>query len=187
MVWVGYACVFATATPLTDPNHMAIGAYIESTNEKHLYGVTTNAATVLDPANTADIASQFSLGDYTRTMVQYSITNPYAIASIFGRAFSTNFEGSNTTITLKFKREPLVLPEFLTTTQANTLMQTLQCLHWLQQRHLDLSRRCDVRDLRISMKYTGWIGWQIVFRTICGTCCINLLKYHKPTVVFTVC
>ena len=54
----------------------------------------------------------------------YNILLPIhtAIASIFGRAFSTNFEGSNTTITLKFKREPLVLPEFLTTTQANTLM-----------------------------------------------------------------
>jgi len=117
-----YALTVAASVVLTDPQHMAIGAYIESTNEKHLYGITTSAATILDPANSADIASQLSLGDYTRTMVQYCNTNLYAIASIFGRAFSTNFEGSNTTITLKFKREPLVLPEFLTTTQANTLM-----------------------------------------------------------------
>ena len=117
-----YACIFATSVPLTDPQHIAIGAYLEATNEKHLYGITTSSASVLDPANSTDIASQMSLADYTRTMIQYSIYDPNAIASIFGRAFSTNFEGSNTTITLKFKREPLVLPEFLTTTQANTLM-----------------------------------------------------------------
>jgi hypothetical protein len=117
-----YALVFATATPITDDNHLAISGYIESTNEKHLYGITTNSAIVLDPAQTIDVATQAAAADYTRTMVQYSIYHPHAIASIFGRAFSTNFEGSNTTITLKFKREPGVSPEFLTTTQANTLM-----------------------------------------------------------------
>ena len=75
-----YACIFATSVPLTDPQHIAIGAYLEATNEKHLYGITTSSASVLDPANSTDIASQMSLADYTRTMIQYSIYDQNAIA-----------------------------------------------------------------------------------------------------------
>lgn len=116
-----YALTFAAATMPTDAQHLATAAYIEGTNEKHLYGVTSGSATILSGSDNSDIASQLSLADYTRTMIQYSLYSPYAVASIFGRAFSTNFEGFNTTITLKFKREPLVPAELLTTAQADIL------------------------------------------------------------------
>jgi hypothetical protein len=118
-----YACTFAASTMPTDADLLAVGAYLEATTEKHLFGVTTSAATVLDGTNSTDIATSFMLGDYFRTMVQYSSTNPYAIASIFGRAFSTNFEGTNTMLTLKFKVEPLIIGELLTATQADVLAQ----------------------------------------------------------------
>ncbi|MDE9463681.1 DUF3383 family protein, partial [Xenorhabdus bovienii] len=39
----------------------------------------------------------------------------------FGRMFTVNFQGNNTTITLKFKQEPAISAELLTATQANAL------------------------------------------------------------------
>ncbi|WP_201510471.1 DUF3383 family protein, partial [Escherichia coli] len=44
-----------------------------------------------------------------------------AALSAFGRAFTVNFNGSNTTITLKFKQEPGITYETLTTNQAAAL------------------------------------------------------------------
>lgn len=116
-----YAATFAASVPLTDAQHVANAGYIEASTDKHLYGVTTSEATTLDPTNSLDLASQLMLADYMRTTIQYSINNPYAICSFFGRALTVNFEGSNTTITMKFKVEPGVTPELLNATQASTL------------------------------------------------------------------
>jgi hypothetical protein len=116
-----YAVTFAATTPITDASHLAVSGYIEGTADKHMYGITTQAANNLDPATTLDISSQASLADYVRTVIQYCSTSPYAISSLFGRAFTVQFEGSNTTITMKFKKEPGVLPEILSATQADTL------------------------------------------------------------------
>jgi len=118
-----YAVTFAASVALTDAQHLANAAYIEGA-EMHLYGLTTNEATVVDPANSADIASQLMLAEYYRTVGQWCSTagaNPFAICSFFGRAFTVNFEGSNTTITMKFKTEPGIIPEVLSATQANTI------------------------------------------------------------------
>jgi hypothetical protein len=117
-----YACMFAASVMPTDVDALAVGAYLEATTEKHLFGVTTGDTATLDPEDDTDIATSFMLGDYYRTMVQYCSSNPYAIASIFGRAFSTDFEGTNTMLTLKFKTEPLVIGELLTATEADTLV-----------------------------------------------------------------
>lgn len=116
-----YAVMFAASVMPSDSDRLAISAYIEAASDPHLYGITTSAAAVLDPTITSDIASQEALADYMRTVIQYSLTNPYAIASFFGRAFTVNFEGSNTTITMKFKKEPGILPEILNATQASAL------------------------------------------------------------------
>jgi hypothetical protein len=115
-----YAATFAASRPLTDPEHLANAAYIEGA-EMHLYGLTSNASNVLDPVSTADLASQLSLAEYFRTVGQWSAQTPFAISSFFGRAFTTNFEGSNTTITMKFKIQPGVTPEVLSATQASTI------------------------------------------------------------------
>ncbi|HFI6081638.1 TPA: DUF3383 family protein [Escherichia coli] len=53
--------------------------------------------------------------------IQYSSGNKYAALSAFGRAFTVNFNGSNTAITLKFKQEPGVGYETLTVSQASAL------------------------------------------------------------------
>jgi len=118
-----YAAMFAASIALTDAQHLANSAYIEAASDKHVYGATTAEAITLDPTNTTDLASQAMLADYMRTVLQYSITNAYAIASFFGRVLTVNFEGSNTTITAKFKVQPGVIPELLTGAQASTLAQ----------------------------------------------------------------
>ena len=116
-----YACTFAASRALTDAEHLAISGYIEASADKHLYGITSGSAQIINPQTTADIASQLSLADYMRSLVQYSSHTEHAVASFFGRALTTNFEGSNTTLTMKFKVEPGVLPELLSATQATTL------------------------------------------------------------------
>jgi hypothetical protein len=116
-----YAVTFAASRTLTDPEHLAVSAYVEASDDKHMYGITTSEQTCLDPANVTDIGSQAMLADYMRTTIQWSLTNPYAVCSFFGRALTVNFEGSNTTITMKFKPEPGVFPQILTGSQATTL------------------------------------------------------------------
>ena len=51
----------------------------------------------------------------------YSSDSPVAAASVFGRMATINFEGSNTTLTLKFKQLPGVTAENLRSSQAEAL------------------------------------------------------------------
>jgi hypothetical protein len=115
-----YACMFAGSRPLTDPEHVACAAYIEAA-EMHLYGVTSAASNIVDPMTTSDLASQLMLAEYFKTVGQWSTNNQYAIASFFGRAFTVDFEGSETTITMKFKVQPGVTPEVLSASQASAI------------------------------------------------------------------
>lgn len=116
-----YAVMFAASTMPTDSQNLAVAGYIEATADPHMFGVTTQDTSTLDGVVTSDLASQMALADYMRTVMQYSLSSPYAIASFFGRAFTVNFEGSNTTITMMFKKEPGITPEVLTATQASAL------------------------------------------------------------------
>lgn len=102
-------------------DHLAIAAFIEAAGTKHAYGVTTQEGAVLVPAATSDIAYQLKALGYKRTMTQYSSSNPYAVVSALGRILTTNFNGANTVITLKFKQEPGTVAEYLNTTQANAV------------------------------------------------------------------
>jgi Protein of unknown function (DUF3383) len=115
-----YACMFAASRDLTDAEHIANAAYIEAA-EMHLYGVTSASSNIVDPLSTADLASQLMLAEYFKTVGQWSTNNKFAIASFFGRAFTVDFEGSNTTITMKFKVQPGVTPEVLSASQANAI------------------------------------------------------------------
>lgn len=116
-----YGAQVATATPPTLAEHLAAAQFIEATTKSRVYGATVQAAAVLDAADATDLCSQLKALGLKRTFTQYSSVSPYAVASAFGRAFTVNFEGSNTTLTLKFKQEPGVVAETLTETQARTL------------------------------------------------------------------
>ncbi len=105
----------------TNADHLAIAAYIEGSNTKHVYAVTTQEAGALVAADTANIAYQLKQLKYAKTFVQYSSSSPYAAVSALARILTTDYTANNTTITLMFKGEPGVSAETLNATQVNTL------------------------------------------------------------------
>ena len=102
-------------------DHIAVAGYIQGAGAKHWYGLTSADAAILSAVSTTDIAAQMQALGYNRTAVQYSSQNPYAVISAMARILTTDYNGNNTTITLKFKQEPGVVYENLTLTQANAL------------------------------------------------------------------
>lgn len=118
-----YGIMFApaTANSISEAQYLAVAAYIEAAKPSHLFGITTQATDTLDPADTTDIGSQLKELGYSRTFWQYSSSSLYAAASMFGRAFTTDFTANNSMITLMFKQEPGVTGETLTETQAAAL------------------------------------------------------------------
>lgn len=126
-----YAVTFATAPasnteaphdPATiNPNHLAVASYIEATNTKHIYGISTQEAGVLVSTDVSNIAYLTKAAKYHRTAVQYSSINKYSVASLFGRILTVNYNGNNTVITLMYKQEPGIVPETLNATQITSL------------------------------------------------------------------
>lgn len=115
-----YGLQFAASTMPTDDQAVAVAGLIQGLTISRIYGVVITSTTVLDANVTNDLATRMKDLSYTRTCTQYS-ANSYAIASLFGRAFSVNFAANRSTITLMYKQEPGVVAEELTETQAQTL------------------------------------------------------------------
>lgn len=68
----------------------------------------------LDALNTASLAYQLNAGAYDRTLGAFNDTpGQYAAVSGLARLFTTNYNVSNSTITLKFKQEPTITPAIL--------------------------------------------------------------------------
>jgi hypothetical protein len=116
-----YGLYIAASTMPNDDAMIAVSEYIEGEGLARIFGITTQATATLDSVSTSDLAARLEALGYKRTFTQYSSKSAYAAASIFGRAFTVNFDGSNTTLTIKFKQEPGVEPETLTASQAKTL------------------------------------------------------------------
>lgn len=116
--WYGLAIA---AIGVQDADQIAVAATIEASSPSRIFGITTQASATLDPTSTTDLAYVLSAAKYRRTFIQYSSSSPYAVTSMYGRAFTVDFTGNKTTITLKFKQEPGVTAETLTETQAATL------------------------------------------------------------------
>lgn len=106
---------------LSDDEVLAAAAFIEADSTSRCFGHTVQSTSVLASDTKDDIASKLKAANHSRTFTQYSSASPFAAASLFGRAFSVNFNGNNTTITLKFKREPGIRAETLTQSQAKAL------------------------------------------------------------------
>lgn len=115
-LWYGLAVLGAV-----NADHLAIAAFIEATETKHFYGVTSQEAGVLSPVDTSNIAYQLKALAYRKTMVQYSSSNPYAVVSALARILTTDYTEQNTVITLMYKQEPGIVPESLNVNQANAL------------------------------------------------------------------
>jgi len=97
---------------------ISVAKLIEASSLSRIFGVTSAAAGIISSTSTTDVASLLKTGKYARTFLQYSTSSAYAAVSAFGRAFTVNFSGSNTTITLKFKQEPTITYETLTVGEA---------------------------------------------------------------------
>jgi hypothetical protein len=117
--WYGFQFALTTDISLTD--YEAVASFIEGANPASIFGYTTQDTGVLNSTVTTDIASVMMGLNLERTFGQFSSSSPYAAASMYGRAFTVDFEANNTTITLKFKQEPAVTGEQLTENQAATL------------------------------------------------------------------
>ena len=120
-VWYGLHLAVPEADYPDDATIIPVSAAIEASTVSRIFGITTDAATILDAATTTDLASKLKAAKYSRTFIQYSTSSRYAALSAFARAFTVDFTGSNTTITLKFKQEPGITYETLGTSQANNL------------------------------------------------------------------
>ncbi|EFN4711666.1 DUF3383 domain-containing protein [Escherichia coli] len=112
--WYG----LVVADVLAADDVIGVAKLIEASSLSRIFGVTSADAEIISTTSTTDVASKLKAGKYSRTFIQYSTSSPYAAVSAFGRAFTVNFNGSNTTITLKFKQEPSVTYETLTVGQA---------------------------------------------------------------------
>jgi len=121
-----YGLMFASSVQPTDDQSIAVSAFIEALDIKRIYGSTIIDPSVLDSEVTDDLASRQKAAGYLRSFCQYSSTAAYAIASFFGRAFSVDFSGQNTTINMMYKQEPGVIGEDLPTSQADVL-QNKRC------------------------------------------------------------
>ena len=116
-----YGLMFAARKPITTAQHVDVAALIEASEISHIYGITTDNKAVLDATITTDIASRLQSLSYQRSFVDFSTTTRYTAAAIFGRAFSVNFNASNSTITLMFKEQVGVPSEKLSAQQSATL------------------------------------------------------------------
>lgn len=123
-VW--YGLMFAASTQPTDDQNIEVADFVEGLSVVRLFGVTITNTNVLSSLVTTDLASRMEDAGYTQSFNQYSSQSPYVIASFFGRAFTVNFLAENSTITMMYKQEPLVIAEDLTETQANVL-QAKRC------------------------------------------------------------
>lgn len=105
---------------------VAAAGVIQASANKHVIGCTTQEAGTLLAVVTDDLASQLKALGYSRAIVQYSSSNPNAVVSALARILTTNYTAANTVITLKFKLQPGVVAETLSTSQANVL-QSKSC------------------------------------------------------------
>lgn len=113
---------YALTIPEADEDdHVEVGSFIEGTNNKHTYWITTQDAGTLVPTDTTDLASQLKALGLKKTAIQYSLENAYAASSMAGRILTTQWGGNNTTIDLFYKNEPLVVAESINETQAQSL------------------------------------------------------------------
>ena len=116
-----YGVSFAAAVMPTPAQYLQVAAYILSSSRTRIFGVTIQTTDCLNPAITYDLASQLQQVNNKRVFWMYSSTNPYACMTLFGRAFTVNFSGQNTTITLAYKQAPGVNGESLTESQAASI------------------------------------------------------------------
>jgi hypothetical protein len=115
--WYGlsFACT------LSDADIEAIAGRIEAETKPRIVGFSTSSPACLDSTITTDIGSELKALSYDRSIIMYDNDDSYAMCAFFGRAFTTDFSQSNSTLTMKFKIGVGITAEDLTEAQATTL------------------------------------------------------------------
>lgn len=111
------------AAPVEQADVLAAAGIIEAASPSRIIGFTTQSTDEIDPTKDDSLGAQLKALGYNRTMLMYSSQNAHACASIMGRMSTVDFDGSNTSITLKFKQCPGVASENLRTSQADALSE----------------------------------------------------------------
>lgn len=109
------------APDASDDSIAEAAGLIEAASPSRMIGFTTQNSTEIDSTASSTLGSRLKGLGYNRTILVYSSDSPVAAASVFGRMATINFEGSNTTLTLKFKQLPGVTAENLRSSQAEAL------------------------------------------------------------------
>jgi len=109
------------AVDLTPEEVDSVASLIEAAEPSRLFGYTSQDENTLSKDSKTDVPYKLSEKKYHRTFTVFSSDNLHTAASVFGRAFSINFMGTNTTITLKFKQLPGIAGEELKTSEAKVL------------------------------------------------------------------
>lgn len=116
--WYG---LYGAAASASNSDHLAVAGFLEAATPARVYGITSQDAGAKSAGSTTDLPYLLKAGNYSRTFAQYSSTDAYAGAAVFGLMFTVDFNGENTTKTLKFKVENGVTAETLTETEAAAL------------------------------------------------------------------
>lgn len=116
-----YGLGIADDEEIADADYISAAAALQASTVSRILAVTTDDPNTLVAASTTDLAYKLKAASYGRSFCQYSSSNKYAALSAFGRAFTVDFTGSNTALTLKFKTEPGVTYEVLSSSQAAAL------------------------------------------------------------------
>lgn len=118
--WYGLAGAY-TVQPSTQ-DLMNASLAIEAATVSRITGISSQDPNILNASSTTDIASLVKAAALKRTFVMYSSTDPFSACSIFGRAFTVDFDGVDTTLTLKFQQAPGITAEDLTESQNAALL-----------------------------------------------------------------
>jgi hypothetical protein len=118
--WYGLLFTRETRDNLSDLQDVA--AWIESLTL--VFATVTHSPASYDSGSSADLMATFSTAGYRRTNVIYhssAYAEEYPDASMFGRAFTVDFGGYNTAITLMFKNLPGVSTNPISSAQLDVI------------------------------------------------------------------
>jgi hypothetical protein len=111
-LWFGLYVCGASAS-----DYQAIQAYIETGSGQHFQAIPTQDSNTLVSGNTTNLAYLLKQANYNYCFCFYSSTSLYAAVSALARILVTNWNASNSAITLMYKQLPGITADNLTSTQ----------------------------------------------------------------------
>lgn len=116
-----YGLGFAFSKEIDNQQIVEVAKDIEGFSPSRTLWVTTRAVGSIQENSDNNLAYLLNKAKLSRTWCQYSSSNPYAAISAFARIATVDYTGENTTLTLKFKNEPTIESETLTSSQYKVL------------------------------------------------------------------